>query len=133
MTFFVDRSLGAKTVPTALRAAGWQVVVHDDTFPPDTPDTDWLAQAGAHGWTVLTKDDRLRYRPAERQALLEAGVHVVVLTSHNLTGPEMAELCVRAAHQIEALTARHAGQPMIATLTKGPTLRVVESSRPETQ
>ena len=133
MTFFVDRSLGARTVATALRAAGRDVVVHDDTFPPGTPDTEWLAQAGANSWTVLTKDDRLRYRPAEKQALLQAGVHVVVLTSPSLTGPEMADLCVRAAPQIEALTRRHAGQPMIATLTKGPTLRVVQSGRPDAQ
>lgn len=49
--YFVDRSLGGKFVATALRAAGAEVVVHDDVFPQNATDVEWLAEAGlVAGW-----------------------------------------------------------------------------------
>jgi hypothetical protein len=64
LTFFVDRSLGRRIVPAALRDAGFAVVTHDEMFSDDTSDEEWLAEAGARGWVVLMKDDRIRYNPA---------------------------------------------------------------------
>jgi PIN like domain len=34
------------------------------------PDTVWLEQVGRAGWVALTKDDAIRRRPAELQALV---------------------------------------------------------------
>jgi hypothetical protein len=34
VVFFVDASLGRRIVPVALREAGFEVVAHDDRFPP---------------------------------------------------------------------------------------------------
>jgi hypothetical protein len=39
-TFFVDRSLGAHTVPSALIAMGENIVVHDHVFKTDTAEMD---------------------------------------------------------------------------------------------
>ena len=86
LTFFVDRSLGAHDVPDALRTAGALVECHDDHFAPDTPDTAWLAEVGARGWVVLTKDSRIRRHPMELQALLAANVAAFMLTTTDLTG-----------------------------------------------
>jgi len=36
-------------------------------------DETWLADAGRNHWIVLMKDDRIRYRPAELQALAADG------------------------------------------------------------
>ena len=47
--------------------------IHDDHFPPDAKDEDWLTEAGQRGWIVLTKDHRIRYRHVERLALMRAG------------------------------------------------------------
>jgi hypothetical protein len=55
----------------------------------------WLPVIGQRGWIVLTKDDRVRYRHHEREALLDAGVRSFVLTSRNLTGDEMAAIFVK--------------------------------------
>jgi hypothetical protein len=33
-------------------------------------DVDWLAPAGSRAWVVLMKDERIRYRAAERRTLL---------------------------------------------------------------
>jgi hypothetical protein len=58
----------------------------------DVADVDWLELAGARGWVVLMKDERIRYRPAERQALVSHKVMAFCLTSGNLRARQMAEL-----------------------------------------
>lgn len=96
--FFVDRSLGRRQVPDLLRAAGWDLVTlaehYDIPADEDVADVDWLQLAGERGWPVLMKDERIRYRPAERAALLEHGVRAYCLTSGNLSGRQMAELFI---------------------------------------
>jgi hypothetical protein len=81
VVFFVDRCLGAHVVPDALRAAGANVEVHGTHFPPDASDTDILRLVGARGWAFLSKDENVRRRPAERQALGEAHVAAFILTA----------------------------------------------------
>lgn len=74
---FVDECLGSTDVPSALKAAGIQVEVLHAHFAPGTTDEDWLADVGSRGWVVLTKDQRIRRRHAEFQALLAARVAAV--------------------------------------------------------
>lgn len=100
--FFVDRSLGRLTVVTALSQAGYQAVAHDDQFPQDTPDADWLATAGAKGWIVLTEDSAIRRNPLERSAYREARARVFVLTSQNMTAADMAAAFIAAMPRILA-------------------------------
>ena len=54
--------------------------VHADHFPEDERDEVWLAEAGARGWTVITRDRGIRYRETELTALKAAGVAAFVLT-----------------------------------------------------
>jgi hypothetical protein len=42
LIFFIDRSLGRKVVPGALRAAGEEIRIHDEHFPQDAKDEVWL-------------------------------------------------------------------------------------------
>lgn len=92
ITFFIDRSLGGRYVAQALRDAGAQVEIHDDHFPQDAPDVDWLTDVGKRGWIVLSKDERIRRNRVERAALQAAGLRAFFLTQQNITGPEMAAL-----------------------------------------
>ena len=41
----------------------------------------WLEQAGRTGWVALTKDDAIRRRPVELQALAAPGVRAFCLTN----------------------------------------------------
>jgi hypothetical protein len=98
--FFVDRSLGAVRVPQLPRNAGWllRTLVEHYGKPADesVADVDWLAlPCGEQGWPVLMKDEKIRYRTAEREALVEAGVTAFSLTSGNLRSAEMAEVFIR--------------------------------------
>lgn len=53
-------------------------------------DTEWLALAGRRRWPVLMKDERIRYRPAERAAVIAHQVQAFCLTSGNLRAVDMA-------------------------------------------
>lgn len=104
--FFVDRSLGRIRVPRLLRDAGWSLLTLGEHYgiPQDeaVADVEWLQLAGERGWPVLMKDEKIRYREAERRALLAHGVRAFCLTSGNLTSPQMAECFVEHQRSIWA-------------------------------
>ncbi len=101
--FFVDRSLGTSIVE-GLRATGLtvrsMVDVYGDARAQRLRDEVWLRDAGKNGWIVLTKDDAIRRRPAERDAMIGAAVRVFCLTTAQLRGAEQTERFVRNRHRI---------------------------------
>jgi predicted nuclease of predicted toxin-antitoxin system len=98
--FFIDRSLGIEPIRTELVNAGLVVEIHDDHFVRDEEDRVWLQTVGERGWVVLTKDQRLRYRPLEIAALRASKARVFVLTAGNLRGIEIAAVFVTALPRI---------------------------------
>ena len=117
LIFFLDRSLGKKKIAIALAQAGERVEVHDDHFPPDARDADWLSTVGNRGWIVFTKDDRIRYRKLERMALMQAGVGAFILTAKDLSGEEMAQIFIKALPAMKRFIAKHT-PPFIAKVTR---------------
>lgn len=101
----------------ALRAAGAEVVAHDERFAQDVPDEEWLRVAGERAWVVLSKDGRIAYRATEWIALRESKVRAFFLRDGNATGKEMAELFVRHLPRIVKL-ARTQTPPFLARVTK---------------
>src|SRR5664279_2472263 len=101
--FFVDRSLG-KSIVEGLRAEGLTVHSMADVYGEEKAqrlaDEVWLRDAGEQDWIVLTKDDAIRRRPAERDALTDAAVRVFCLTTAQLRGAEQTERFVRNRHRI---------------------------------
>lgn len=91
---FLDRSLGRIKVPTLLRDAGLRLVTLSEHYgiPTDetVPDQQWLELAGSQGWAVFMKDTRIRYNPAEREAVKTHDVRCFCLSSQSLTGDAMA-------------------------------------------
>lgn len=92
---FLDRSLGRRQVPALLRDAGLRLHTLAEVYgvPADeaVADTAWLELAGQRGWPVLMKDERIRYRPSERAAVLAHCVQAFCLTGGNLRAAAMAE------------------------------------------
>ena len=66
---------------TVLRAAGLHVEVHDDHFRQDALDPEWLTDVGERNWIVVTRDERIRYNVAEKQAMRRAKVRAFVLAA----------------------------------------------------
>jgi hypothetical protein len=101
---FLDRSLGRIQVPTLLRAAGLDLRTLAEVYgvpaDEDVSDVEWLTRAGHEGWPVLMKDERIRYRPAERDAVLAAGVQAFCLVKGNLRASAMADLFIAGIDEI---------------------------------
>jgi len=102
--FFIDRSLGRKHLATALSDLDLTVHTMASVYGEDVAQTladeEWLADAGEHGWVVLMKDDRIRRRPAERDALSDAAVRAFCLTNANLRAAEQSARFVQNIHRI---------------------------------
>ncbi len=109
---FIDRSLGRKHLANALRETG--VIAHTmaSVYGEETAqalaDEAWLTDAGQRGWIVLMKYDRIRRRPAERDALAAAGVRAFCLTNANLRAADQsARFCDNLDRILQQ--ARHPG------------------------
>lgn len=99
--FFLDRSLG-KTTASRLRDAGYVIHLIADHYPDDAsdiPDEDWIAEGCSNGWSLLTKDKRIRYRAAELEALQEG--HLFCLVSGNMDVAEMTQAFLDALPKIQ--------------------------------
>ncbi len=88
--FFIDRCLGKHPILEKLRATGIAVEIHDDHFPQNTLDADWIPKIGEWGWIILTKDKQIARNTLERQAVARAKIRMFTLASTKLTGAEIA-------------------------------------------
>jgi hypothetical protein len=119
--FFLDRSLGRRLVPQALRAAGWTLRTHHEVYrerDEDVSDVEWLGMCGRERLPVLTKDRRLRYRPAEIEAIRRFGVRAFILTGGSLRAPEQAARFEKGRARIEE-----------ACSARGPFIYAVQADR----
>ncbi len=71
----------------------------------EVPDVEWLELCGRIDLPVLSKDRRLRYRPAEIETVRRFGVRAFVLTSGNLVAAEQAARFERNRVRIEQVCA----------------------------
>lgn len=123
---FLDRSLGRIQVPALLRGAGLQLRTLAEVYgvpaDEDVSDVEWLTRAGHEGWPVLMKDERIRYRPAERAAVLASGVRAFCLVKGNLRAAAMAELFIGAVEDIS--NACRTPGPFLYTVSSGGLRRI---------
>jgi hypothetical protein len=87
--------MGAKVVPEALRAAGFDVVTMQDYYGSAKAeclaDEDWIPDVTQAGMTVLTKDSRMRFNRLVVNAILDSGARCFALARQDLTGRQMAQ------------------------------------------
>ena len=125
--FFIDRSLGKNTVAQPLRDAGLKIEVHDDNFAQDALDQVWLTEVGRRRWYVLTRDERIRYRRLETDAVRSARVGMFVVVSKNLTGPQTAQVIVDALGRIRRFIGSHR-RPFIAKIYRDGRIEALDLS-----
>lgn len=120
--FFLDRSLGRKAVPGLLRADGWDLVTLAEHYgvpaDQDVADTDWIAEAAAHGWPILMKDKQIRHRPAEISTVVAHGARCFVIPRGDLSSTDIARRFI--ANKQVLLT---------AAATPGPYIYSVQADR----
>jgi hypothetical protein len=111
LVFFTDRDLG-KRFPEILTSAGLSVKRHDDLFPSNCPDEEWLGQVGESGWVAITHNARIRYVPNQRDAVMRHRVSLLVVAG-KAPLKELADNFVATMPRITEFLARHK-PPLIA-------------------
>jgi predicted nuclease of predicted toxin-antitoxin system len=83
-------------MPAFFREEGFDTTTIQELFGrTDVTDVEWIKKAGESDMVVAHKDARIRYRPAERKAVIESKLRMLCLTSGNMTTAEQVE-CFRA-------------------------------------
>jgi uncharacterized protein with PIN domain len=109
-----------------LRKAGLKIEIHDDHFAPDAKDEEWLSVAGQNQWIVITRDERIRYRTAAKQAIRRAKVRAFVLTAQgDLRAETLADNFVKALARVRR-TVNQQKPPFIAKISRGGEVNVLE-------
>jgi hypothetical protein len=125
--FFLDRCLGRNVVAEALIAQGIRVERHDDHFPQDQTDAEWLPEVGRRGWIVLTRDKNFDKNQIELRALFNSGTASFVLTGKEMTGQQMADAYVAAMPTIVRFLEKFR-RPFVARITRAGIVKVFLTS-----
>ena len=81
-------------------------------------DVDWIAAAAALGLVAISRDRRMRTRPAERQAMLDHGLRCVWIGGkHDQSTWDWAVLLARHWDRLEAMVTDLGGGPWFLVLT----------------
>jgi hypothetical protein len=123
VTFFIDRAIGKKHVPAALRDFGAKIEVHADWFAPDAPDVEWLPIVSQKGWIVITKDERIGRNPLELMAIAEFHARVFIFVSGNLKRQQMADALVHAVTKMIKISQSNKA-PFIAKVYRDSTVKL---------
>lgn len=116
-TYFVDRDLGIRAVPNAVREAGGRVELHGDHFPQDAPDVEWIPYAARRGWVILTQDRGIHRRPHERNAVIAAKTCYVCVSGGSRRGRDTAAMISKHFGWIDGL-ARATRPPLVVRVTQ---------------
>lgn len=110
VSFFLDRGLGSRIVATGLRDAGWSLATMDERYgvaaSQDVADTDWIREASGRGEMLLSKDRAIAKRPLEAEAIYYSSARALVITSGQISGPEILRWFLVNAERIELLASR---------------------------
>lgn len=86
--------------------------------PFGTADTEWLRLAGAKGWIVLMRDQRVRHRPLELESLRAARVAAFVLTAGQASAQQSADVISSKLQKIVNISTSEP-RPFVYTLSAG--------------
>lgn len=118
--FFVDENDLALGKALADRHGDVLYPGHSDLpeVPRGTLDDDWLPAIGTRALVVLTRDQRIRYRPVEKRMWVMHGVRGFVLTGHRSQSTAIS-LAVLDRHwsRIGALVASRLAGPWMYAVT----------------
>lgn len=118
-TLFIDRCAWSGKLGEALTAAQIPYVPHKDLFAHDAPDEEWLAAVKQHGWLILTRDQRIRYRKNELRALVESKLTMFVLSQGGLSAEETGRIVCAAYPAIVKQAAMNEPPALFSILRSG--------------
>ena len=102
MKFFIDNNLSPQ-LAAGMKAFGEEAVHLTELFPGDTEDVTWLEFVGQNDLLLVTRDERVRFNPAERTAFKSYGVGAFFLGGKNRSRCELIQQLVRNWPQMKKL------------------------------
>ena len=105
MRFFIDNNLSPQ-LAAGMKGFGEDVVHLTEIFPPEVEDTELLARVGSEGWCLVTRDDKIRSRPAESTAIREYRVGAFFMGGKNLRRCQLIQQLVRNWPRMKELAAK---------------------------
>lgn len=121
LTYFVDEdTLGLGKL---LVRSGREDVVHPGhhaipEVPLGTPDLSWMEVVAASGLIVLTRDRRIRTRPAELRQYHELGIRSVWLgAKHDLSARDQLAMFLRHEGRVEREAVKRGPGPWALSMT----------------
>jgi len=82
----------------------------------------WLKAVAAENWVVLTKDERIRYRPLELKALESARLRAFIVICGNVRGIDTAAILLKAMPRILDVIGKQKG-PFICYVYKDSSIK----------
>ena len=104
MKFFLDNNLSER-LAHGMKAFGEDVVHLKELFPQATEDVSWLKYVGDGGLFLVTRDERLRWNPAEIRAIREHRVGAFFLGGKERSRCELIQQLVRNWPRMKELAA----------------------------
>jgi PIN domain-containing protein len=105
VTFFLDNNL-SKHLAHAMAGFQEDVVHLQDRFSEAARDEEWLSAIGKDGWTLITRDDHIRWKPAELAALKVHGIGAFFLGGKNRSRCDLIQQLVRNWPRIKELSTK---------------------------
>jgi hypothetical protein len=105
MRFFIDNNL-SEHLAAGMAGLREDVVHLKGFFEEDEDDDVWLADIGERGWFLITRDERVRHRPIELEAIREHGVGAFFLGGKNRSRCELIQQLVRHWPRLKDLANR---------------------------
>ena len=105
MRFIVDENLSPH-LAHGMREFGEAVEHLLDHFEPGEADEKWLGFLGSNDFILITRDDRIRWRPAELRALRANKVGAFFLGGKNRSRCTLIQQLIRNWPRIKEMAAR---------------------------
>ena len=122
--FYLDESIYSRRLAEDMRQAGATVVTPFEAGLAGATDESWLTTIGQRRWLALMRDQNIRRRLLERQALVAAEVGAFVCVAGEATAEETASVVTSLLRKM-ARIATSERRPFIYTFGLAPTLRPI--------
>jgi predicted nuclease of predicted toxin-antitoxin system len=105
MRFFIDNNLSPH-LAEGLKGFGEDVIHKLEMFPPDTDDVVWLEYIGKKGLVLITRDENIRWNPAEIKAIRDYKVAAFFLGGKNRSRCQLIQQVVKNFPRIKEYSNR---------------------------
>jgi 5-keto 4-deoxyuronate isomerase len=126
--YFVDRALGSIYLPIQLRAAGFDIVVHDDVYVQNERDPWIFYECGKKGLVVVTADTAFRKSFPHMAAIALARTQVIAFANNKRTSQEKGAALIKARKSIEEALREHDKKSFIGVVGITGTFRICDES-----